>query len=107
MSEKVLTLLVPPFQRPDLCVSCSNLFVQTRLLNGNASFICVESCPAGTYLKPERDECVPCYEHCDLDAGCAGPLPYVDMENGCRDCSLIQLTRSGGQVSTKLMKIGE
>ena len=39
-----------------------------------------------------------CHEHCDRDAGCAGSLPFLDRNDGCRDCSLVQLTRSGRQV---------
>ena len=59
---------------------------------------CVESCPVGMYHFPSTTECVPCHELCDPYAGCAGPLPYIDSKNGCRHCSLVELTRSGVKV---------
>lgn len=58
----------------------------------------METCPLGTYLVANLSECVPCHEHCSAEVGCAGPLPYLDRENGCIDCTLVQLTRSGSQV---------
>lgn len=69
--------------------------------NGSYGITCVESCPVGTF-QSESSECMPCHEHCDINAGCGGPLPFLDRDNGCRDCSLVQLTRSGRQVSIKI-----
>ena len=84
-------------QGADHCASCRTYFLRT-LLNGTLGRLCVESCPIGTYLEAGRSECVPCHEHCSREVGCAGPLPYLDVQNGCLDCSLVQLNQTGEQV---------
>ena len=88
--------LIAILQGPEHCVRCRSLFLRTQTSSG---ITCLDSCPVGTYLVPESSECVPCHEHCNVETGCAGPLPYLNRENGCIDCSLVQLRRSGEQVS--------
>ena len=59
---------------------------------------CVSECSVGTYLSNETIECVPCFEGCNTATGCAGPLPFLDKENGCLDCDRVVLNRDGAQV---------
>ncbi|KAL5488667.1 hypothetical protein EMCRGX_G017643 [Ephydatia muelleri] len=75
---------------PDHCIRCRNytLVIQSGQL-------CVASCPLGTYANGTI--CTPCYHGCT--AGCAGPLPYVNLTNGCPRCSYVQLDQQGQQVS--------
>ena len=75
-------------------------------INGMTFRTCVDSCPVGTYLVPKISECVPCNEHCDANAGCGGSLPYLDRENGCKDCALVQLRRLGQVISKKYSSHG-
>ena len=84
-------------QGPDHCNECRTNFLQTQI-NGSPVRLCLETCPVGTYLNQTTSECVPCYEHCDREIGCVGPLPYLDLNNGCLNCSLVQLNHAGGQV---------
>ena len=56
------------------------------------------SCPQGTY--PNGTTCAPCYHECTM--GCAGPLPYVNLTNGCLGCSYVQVDQQGQQVYTFL-----
>lgn len=81
---------------------CRTYFVEIRTEN-TIPYLCVDSCPVGTYLPGiNSTECVPCHEHCNDEEGCAGPLPYLDRNNGCIECSLVQLTQSGAQVKMSL-----
>ena len=61
--------------------------------------VCVEACPLGTYLNTSSRQCVPCHDGCQMQAGCAGPLPYVNRTHGCLECDRVQLDREGKQVS--------
>eukprot|EP00731_Ephydatia_muelleri_P019538 Em0012g363a len=74
---------------PDHCIRCRNYTLVTQL--------CVASCPLGTYANGTM--CTPCYHGCT--AGCAGPLPYVNLTNGCLKCSYVQLNQQGQQVSCR------
>ena len=85
-------------QHPEDCRVCSRIFFETELPNGSTFRTCVKECPIGTYLDVQLPGCLPCYEHCSIDAGCAGPLFYLDLQNGCLNCSLVQLNQMGEQV---------
>ena len=60
--------------------------------------VCVEACPLGTYLNTSLRLCVPCHDGCQMQTGCAGPLPYVNTTDGCLACDRVQLDREGNQV---------
>eukprot|EP00731_Ephydatia_muelleri_P019330 Em0012g155a len=75
---------------PDHCVSCRHFSIVTQY-----GQLCVASCPLGTYANGTM--CTPCYHGCT--AGCAGPLPYVNLTNGCLGCSHVQFCADGKQLS--------
>ena len=76
-------------QGPGNCIRCRNYTLVTQ-----SGSLCVASCPLGTYANGTM--CTPCYQGCT--AGCAGPLPYVNLTNGCLKCSYVQLNQQGQQV---------
>ena len=84
-------------QGPAHCLQCKNHFIKTLLNDAPFNRTCVDTCPVGTYLEANMLECVPCPEHCSREDGCAGPLPYLDLESGCLDCFLVQLNQIGEQ----------
>ena len=77
---------------------CRNLTLYSNNSSGVQVQTCLGSCPVGTYLVSDRRECVPCHEYCSRGVGCVGPLPYLDLQNGCLECTLVQLYRNGRQV---------
>ena len=80
-----------------MCHACRTYFVRVGMERAHHN-VCVDVCPAGTYLDRNSSECTPCFAHCSAEVGCVGPVPYVDRANGCLDCSLVQLDRNGSQV---------
>ncbi|XP_064389307.1 epidermal growth factor receptor-like isoform X3 [Halichondria panicea] len=81
---------------PEFCNACQNLFIRTNE-TADQNVICLLSCPVSTHLRSGTLECVPCHEGCDPFVGCIGPLPYLDLENGCLDCDRVILNRNGTQ----------
>ncbi|KAL5488663.1 hypothetical protein EMCRGX_G017639 [Ephydatia muelleri] len=81
----------------DLCCLGPLCFLQTLLYCYSiwTAQLCVASCPLGTYANGTM--CTPCYHGCT--AGCAGPLPYVNLTNGCLGCSHVQFSADGKQLS--------
>ena len=102
MSTPIYTLCIKSIstQGPEHCVACRNLTLYSNNSSGARVRTCLGSCPVGTYLVSDRSECVPCHEHCSREVGCVGPLPYLDLQDGCLDCTLVQLDRNGSQVIT-------
>ena len=88
-------------QGPDQCVACQNFFLEIRE-DGQEVTLCVEECPFGTYRTEGLTQCLPCHDHC-REAGCVGELPYLDRNNGCLECGLVQLQRNGSQVQRKIL----
>nr|BAA81724.2 protein tyrosine kinase [Ephydatia fluviatilis] len=74
---------------PYHCIRCRNYTLVTQ-----TGPLCVASCPLGTYTNGTM--CIPCFQGCT--GGCAGPLPYVNLTNGCLGCSYVHLDQLGQQV---------
>ena len=88
-----------PSQGPEHCNECRNYYVEEMLGEGPLMRVCVEVCPLGTFLNTSSRQCVPCHDGCQMQAGCAGPLPYVNRTHGCLECDRVQLDREERQVS--------